>query len=410
MPITNASPALPSGNFIVGRSAGLIKAVFLHPVYDSLENFLSNQAQCSEQASCGKSYHYVVSSTGKLVKLVDPANTALTFFKNQAVGAVVCPDGFSPCCTIPNSDAIAVGEPVPFDPNRVTLNIAVLISKKSRGVVGCVNPATCLPELEYSGLVELLATLRAAGTITALTPVRINDQSAVDCACPTLATNPIGCLDIVALQAAVAAYVAPTTVDPFCVLTKTIPAGIPTTVIGKDATGKCVIGAIGAGGVLTPASLCIALNGVAVGVPAVGDTVLATNGGVCKLIPVATTTTNLLSNPANAITSTVNGVASTLTPPIGIIVSDIGFDAAGVLVKQVVLNNSFRVTQTLPAGNSVITHNLGLTGLFPSIVEVRDTATGDIVSARVVPGTETANTLTIFLTVPLLLGTVTVIS
>lgn len=84
------------------------------------------------------------------------------------------------------------------------------------------------------------------------------------------------------------------------------------------------------------------------------------------------------------------------TTPAGTPILIIGQDAAGNCVKGAFSSTAgYRVTRPLGAGDTVITHNLALLAPFPSIVEVRDATTGDLVTAKVVPGTETANTLTI---------------
>lgn len=67
--------------------------------------------------------------------------------------------------------------------------------------------------------------------------------------------------------------------------------------------------------------------------------VLTMNAGGTALVystPASPTTTNVLSNPASAITSTVNGIASTITPAVGTITNTLGFNSAGVLIKQIV--------------------------------------------------------------------------
>jgi hypothetical protein len=68
----------------------------------------------------------------------------------------------------------------------------------------------------------------------------------------------------------------------------------------------------------------------------------------------------------------------------------------GVTVQQ---NDVFRVVQPLVAGNNVITHNFGFS---PVEVEVRNNATGAIISARVVA--ESTNTVTIFVPVAVALA------
>lgn len=63
----------------------------------------------------------------------------------------------------------------------------------------------------------------------------------------------------------------------------------------------------------------------------------------------------------------------------------------GIVTQQ---NDVFRVTQALVAGNNVITHNLGFS---PVEAEVRNNATGAIISATVVA--ESTNSVTIFVPV-----------
>jgi hypothetical protein len=63
----------------------------------------------------------------------------------------------------------------------------------------------------------------------------------------------------------------------------------------------------------------------------------------------------------------------------------------GILSQQ---NDVFRVVQPLVAGNNVITHNFGFA---PVEVEVRNNATGAIITATVVA--ESTNSVTIFVPV-----------
>jgi hypothetical protein len=67
------------------------------------------------------------------------------------------------------------------------------------------------------------------------------------------------------------------------------------------------------------------------------------------------------------------------------------FGTAGVQSQQ---NDVFRVVQPLAAGNNVITHNFGFA---PVEVEVRNNATGAIITATVVA--ESTNSVTIFVPV-----------
>jgi hypothetical protein len=68
----------------------------------------------------------------------------------------------------------------------------------------------------------------------------------------------------------------------------------------------------------------------------------------------------------------------------------------GVTVQQ---NDVLRLVQPLVAGNNVLTHNLGFS---PLMVEVRNNATGAIISATVVA--ESTNTVTIFVPVAVALA------
>jgi hypothetical protein len=71
----------------------------------------------------------------------------------------------------------------------------------------------------------------------------------------------------------------------------------------------------------------------------------------------------------------------------------------GVAGVQSVQNDVVRIVQPLVAGNNVITHNLGFS---PLMVEVRNNATGAIISARVIA--ESTNTVTIFVPVAVALA------
>lgn len=70
-------------------------------------------------------------------------------------------------------------------------------------------------------------------------------------------------------------------------------------------------------------------------------------------------TTNTLVSAASVITSTVNGIASTLTPVVGTIVQQLGFDSSGAMVKQVPSIGSGNLTSS--SGNSSFEY-IALTG------------------------------------------------
>jgi hypothetical protein len=74
--------------------------------------------------------------------------------------------------------------------------------------------------------------------------------------------------------------------------------------------------------------------------------------------------------------------------------------AAGLLTSQA---DVVRVTQPLVAGNNVITHNFGFS---PVEVEVRNAATGAIISARVIA--ETLNNITLFVPVAVASARITI--
>lgn len=131
--------------------------------------------------------------------------------------------------------------------------------------------------------------------------------------------------------------------------------------------------------------LCTQLAAVAVGVQAVGDSVLAINGGVCKLVPFDSLCVQL-----NAL-DTATDATVPATADIIYVRADGSCGRAPSATTA-----GFRVTQALPLGTTTITHNLNLAGpLFASIVEVRNAIDGAIITARVIPGSETANTLQI---------------
>jgi hypothetical protein len=74
--------------------------------------------------------------------------------------------------------------------------------------------------------------------------------------------------------------------------------------------------------------------------------------------------------------------------------------AAGLLTSQA---DVVRVTQPLVAGNNVIAHNLGFS---PVEVEVRNAATGAIITARVIA--ETLNNITLFVPVAVASARITI--
>lgn len=70
---------------------------------------------------------------------------------------------------------------------------------------------------------------------------------------------------------------------------------------------------------------------------------------------------------------------------------------------------AFKQVLALVAGNNTITHNLGLAAPFISVVDVRDTFTGERVEVRVTPASETANSLIIAVPLAYATAAVTVI-
>jgi hypothetical protein len=59
--------------------------------------------------------------------------------------------------------------------------------------------------------------------------------------------------------------------------------------------------------------------------------------------------------------------------------------------------HTFRTAQALPAGTTVITHNLNMPG--PVMVEVRDSVTGSLITTRVPIAAQLPNTVAIVVTV-----------
>jgi hypothetical protein len=78
-------------------------------------------------------------------------------------------------------------------------------------------------------------------------------------------------------------------------------------------------------------------------------------GALVKAAPAATT--NLLASSAAAITSTVDGVAATLTPAVGVIQDGLGFDAAGALVKAAPTSSGILIVDGTQTANRVQTFN-----------------------------------------------------
>lgn len=79
------------------------------------------------------------------------------------------------------------------------------------------------------------------------------------------------------------------------------------------------------------------------------------------------------------------------------------YDAESGLWVNLEVPDTFRTVQPLTAGNNVITHDLGGA---PVEVEVRNDATGALISARVVA--ETATTVTLFVPVAVAAARITV--
>jgi hypothetical protein len=76
--------------------------------------------------------------------------------------------------------------------------------------------------------------------------------------------------------------------------------------------------------------------------------------------------------------------------------------AAGLLTSQA---DVVRVTQPLVAGNNVIAHNFGFSPV-EAEVEVRNAATGAIITARVIA--ETLNNITLFVPVAVASARITI--
>lgn len=74
------------------------------------------------------------------------------------------------------------------------------------------------------------------------------------------------------------------------------------------------------------------------------------------------TTTNTFTGTGAALTSTVNGVAATITPETGIIQDTLGFNSVGALVKQVVSGGGTAVSQYSAGASVFVTaSNTGIT-------------------------------------------------
>lgn len=89
----------------------------------------------------------------------------------------------------------------------------------------------------------------------------------------------------------------------------------------------------------------------------------ATLVGATLNVPTPATTTNALTGTGAVITSTVNGVAATITPASGTIQDTLGFNSSGTLVKQVVSGGGGSTISQYSAGASVLVtaSNTGIT-------------------------------------------------
>lgn len=98
---------------------------------------------------------------------------------------------------------------------------------------------------------------------------------------------------------------------------------------------------------------------------------------------------NISAAPTNAEDNDTFVITSDGTPT-GDVLEVYKFDAESGLWINLTVPDTFRVVQALVAGNNVITHNLGGSDVE---VEVRNDATGAIISARVIAETPTTTTL-----------------
>jgi len=177
-------------------------------------------------------------------------------------------------------------------------------------------------------------------------------------------------------------------------------AGTTANVLGFDATGALVKQTASSLPVTnafaaTSGTLTTTINGVAATLtPAAGT--IANNigfdasGNLVKQAPAATATTNVFTAATSTITSVVNGVSSAITPAAGTTTNVLGFDATGTLVKQTA--SSLPVTNTI--ANSVNT----ITSTVNGVVSTTSAVNTHTLTAATSALTSTVNGVTATLT------------
>lgn len=416
----------------VGRcGTGQVKAVFIHEDSRDIGTIVADmKACCASSRACNSSYHYVIDPVAcRVWRFVQEADTAWSFNWDDPLNPFQCnpcPPGVLPTCdpcALPATDPILVGEPVGSDPNCFAIHIALAIGSQTvpffKRTPLCptdeeIDPdADCpaesrIPACTYSALVELLQGI--AVRFPAL-PIDADTIRRAFCDLPDL--------DLAQLIIDVNTPVVP--VVPFnrlCSDLGAFPVGSAVTFYGTDIDGLCVSSPGTSGAPPTQAQVIAALSGVPTGAPAVlGTTLLYGSDGqyhvvptpnaaqLCAVIsvyPVGAASAgpflgtdcqfHAVSFPSASICTALNGIAAGVSAPGDTIIALNGGACKVITLPSAAISN-YRVTQALASGNNTITHSLGLVAPFTSVVQVRDAATGALITANVI--NETANDLVV---------------
>ena len=228
-----------SRNYATGRcGSGAIKGIVVIEVNQDAQSLLQQAKVCATwnknggTPPCQTSFNYVYDPLkDKLYETVAVANTPYTFDQQNST------------CQVPAASPLLAGEAVGTSPNCTAVTVAIAQPQQEAFGHEC-DFATSLSKFH----VMLAEVLAAAQAITpALTDASIAvfasdfvkglgvDQGAL--------TQFCGCEDDVTIADILATpIIVPTIFSALCLQIGLLPAGVPVTVVGRDATGACVLG------------------------------------------------------------------------------------------------------------------------------------------------------------------------
>lgn len=222
-------------NYAVGRTCGTgtIRGIVLVEVNQDAASILQGMKQCAVIAKnggtppCGASYNYVFDpQANKLYETVDVANTPFSFDQTNST------------CKIPAASPVLVGEAVGTSPNCTVVTVAIATPQQTAFGQDCA--LTCdAYNVALRGMITEVLT--AAQVITpALTDANVYTFLSQALAATGTDRGTIGCETLVNILNTV--IVPPAIINPLCLQISQLPAGTPTSIVGKDAAGDCVLG------------------------------------------------------------------------------------------------------------------------------------------------------------------------